>query len=604
MIQKSKLILSSNFSTYRILKEKNIKSHLWEDCYSNDDLLNLHHEFKIFCNTWFYDENGKDLSLYDGMSIGIATSNFIYYDLESWIRVLYLFEYLAKNKIETKFYVLKKNYFPKLIYKFIHTLNDSYTSNIKIISLEISDNYIEPSFKQLVSINRCTRQLEKKSQSLFFKFVVYIKNFLSSITKSQIKCLVLHTRNSEEYFENFLNNHQLKKKIQVYIDLHYFLRKKIIVKDFFYNMIYFIFNDNKNTYGDKYLVEELSNSTLSCVENSFKKNKILDKVGQKIFKKIILDYIPDLIHGQLSHYLYLKKIIKKYKINSTLCSGLDSPYSYYCKHLMELEGNSAFFLNHGIVEKNKSSIIGVNYLAHYFFEYSGSQLKIFSKNYEIPLENIYTVNFFDKVIVKEKKRQSINTLILYDNFQCGLNSRINIHKYFLNIYKVLRKNSIENIEIRFHGAFYNYYRLFELSEEDRESFFYSLPVQGRNRLSIKDIIGDYDLVIGPLTTCIYEAMLSKVFFIPYIESFFPSLELKKITQNFWFPELYPKVCRTKKELNNILVKYIASPEKENMKYLSSIKNVNLSQINSKQIWEKIMEKNNIKTTAKGKIISN
>ena len=110
MIKAQKLTLASNYATYKVLQERNIDSLLWEDCYDNNDLLCLHRKFKKYCNDWYYDGRGKDCSLYDGVSIGTAISNFLYSDLETWIRVFYLFEYLASNNIYTKFYVLNKKY--------------------------------------------------------------------------------------------------------------------------------------------------------------------------------------------------------------------------------------------------------------------------------------------------------------------------------------------------------------------------------------------------------------------------------------------------------------------------------------------------------------
>ena len=93
MIIKDQLVLASNFETFQVLNERGIHSILWEDCYDNSDLLDLHRRFKTFCNDWYYDERGKDCSLYDGMSIGTAISIYFAYDLETWIRIFYLFEY-------------------------------------------------------------------------------------------------------------------------------------------------------------------------------------------------------------------------------------------------------------------------------------------------------------------------------------------------------------------------------------------------------------------------------------------------------------------------------------------------------------------------------
>ena len=42
---------------------------------------------------------------------------------------------------------------------------------------------------------------------------------------------------------------------------------------------------------------------------------------------------------------------------------------------------------------------------------------------------------------------------------------------------------------------------YRLTDEDKERFFYSLPIQHRSKKPLDDVISDYDIVIGPLTSC-------------------------------------------------------------------------------------------------------
>ena len=132
MIKKKKVILAANWETYTVLKERGIESILWEDCYDKNDLIELDGDFRKFCNTWYLNEEVEDLSFYDGMSIGSAISIMLMYDLETWIRVFFLFEYLASNQIDSTFFVPNNEYFPPKVYMFINDIKNDYGPFIKI----------------------------------------------------------------------------------------------------------------------------------------------------------------------------------------------------------------------------------------------------------------------------------------------------------------------------------------------------------------------------------------------------------------------------------------------------------------------------------------
>jgi hypothetical protein len=587
MIKDKQLTLASNFQTYRVLNEKGIDSLLWEDCYNKDDLLSLHRKFKTYCNEWYFDELGNDCSAYNGMSIGTAISNSISYDIESWIRVFYLFEYLTSNKINTNFYVLNKEYFPSEVYDYIDDINKAYDSQITIISLDLTDSGIEPSVNQLVSVQRYLSKLKNTSHSRLLRLLDYIKSIFIPTKQEKIRCLILHIRNPEEYLGSFFAYRQKTANLRLFFDSHYFNRNRIAANDFFYNKTSFISENPYNLDLDRSFVKAYIERLLHCAMISLKNRDFLSKEGKKIFQKIFIDYLRKVLHEQIVRYSYLLRIIQKYKINATFCSGLDVPESLYCKHLMEKQGDHSYFMSHGLVGKDQQ-IIGIKDLAHHYIFFSESEKRIFSKWYDIPVKNCSLVNYFETYSIKDyKKYSNVKVLILLDNFQVGLNSRINCFKSFTDLYMILKDHSIYDITVRPHGAFYNSYSSSNITEDDKEKYFYSLPIQHKSRLALKSIINKYDIVIGPHTTCIYEAMLANVFFIPFIPNFFPADSIDKIVEMYWFPELYPQPCQTIDDVKSALNKFIKSPKKEYDKYLSSIRNIGISSVSSRLIWEKM-----------------
>ena len=592
MIKQKQLILSSNFATHRVLKEKGIDSFLWEDCYDKDDLLRLYRDFKIFCNEWYTDERGKDYSLYDGMSIGSAISIFLAYDLETWIRVFYLFEYLASNKIDTKFYVLNKDYFPPEVFEFIDNVNKVYDSSIIIISLDLTDCGIEQSVNQIVGVQRSYTKLKKADNARSIRLLDNVKDTFSNTRREKNRCLVINIRNSDEYLGSFIANRQKTPNLRLFFDTHYFVSRRMFANDLLINKISFICDDPYNIKIGESFIKEYTNQLLQCVKNSLQDIEFLAVEGKKIFCRILCNYLKKTLQEQIIRYLYLSRTIKKHQINTTLCDGPDLPETYYCKHIMDKQGGVSFYMPHGLMVGRRSRELdrGRELIAHYYFYYTESEKNIFAKTYNIAPERFFPIRFLKKH--NSQKRVSNNVseykiLILLDNFQICLSSRINYFKSFTDLYEVLKDLSIANITVRLHGAFYNSYSFPNVTEEDKEKFFFSLPIQNKSKIPLKDIIKDFDIVIGPLTSCILEAMWPKVFFIPFIPDYFPARTLKEIIKIQWFPELYPKPCQSIDQLKDTLSALIQSPEMEYNKYLKSIRKVGNSETSYNFLWQTI-----------------
>ena len=602
MIIKDQLVLASNFETFQVLNERGIHSILWEDCYDNSDLLDLRRRFKTFCNDWYYDERGKDCSLYDGMSIGTAISIYIAYDLETWIRIFYLFEYFASNKIKTEFYVLNKEYFPSVVYKLIEKLNTKDNYWISIKSLELNDSKIEPSLNQIVSAsipgrvcNRLLSKLSYPSNINSFRLMDSIKNILFKPNKEKIRCLVTHVRNKEEYLNSFIVNRIKSGQMRLFFDAHFFLPKRAILNGFFSNKISLIIDDSYNAMLDKSIPETYMCRLLEVAEYSLNKIQFLGIQGKYFFKRILFSYLRKAIKEQIFRYLYLSRIIKKYRINATLCDGHDSPETQYCKHLMDKYGGTSFFIPHGLIRKDRELDGDKSIIAHYYFYYTESEKSLLTEIYNIPSNKFFPIKFLEKNnhhvkdynIVSETK-----ILILFDNFQLTLASKINYFKSFTDVYKLLKNVSLNNITVRMHGAFFNNYPLFDITTDHKENYFYSLPIQKSGDVPLKDIINNYDIIIGPLTTCVLEAMWAKVFFLPFIPNYFPAITLKEIIKIQWFPELYPKPCQNISQLRDAIMAFVDSPETEYNKYLDSIKDVGNSSSSVLSLWETIESTSN------------
>ncbi len=590
LINNQEIILAANYQTLKVLKRRGIDCNLWEDTFDKVKQLDLYRKFKLFSNQWYYDKKGNDCSIYDGVSFGSAISIYLAYDLETWIRVLYLFENWVTKRINVTFYVLNKNYFPSEIYKFVEILNNNHNYKINIISLDLNDIGIEPSVKQLLSEYRCLNKLVKTSNVTSLSLINNLKNLFYSSRKEMKRCLILHIRNTNEYLQSIFKD---ANDLRVFFDSHYFAPRRYFLTDLLYNKISFI-NDEvyfNKTSSDNYIKKLLKNGKTNLNNVSFIGNE-----GKSFFKNIFSNYLKGVLKEQIYRYNYLDKIIRTNKINTTLCDGPDLPETYYCKHLMDKYNGISFYIPHGLMGRKDGELDKFRQsIAHNYFFHNQLEKEIMSKTYGISNERFYPVNFLEENNNQPKNSPKISEtriLILQDNFQVSLISKINYHKNFIDLCNLLRNLSFTDLSLRLCGDFESYYHASNLLEEDREKFFLSLPVHKRSDVSLTEIINDYDIIIGPLSSCILEAMWAKVFFIPFIPDYSPGKNLSEIITNQWFPGLYPKPCQNIFEIKKILLSYKKSPQSEYDKYIKSIDNVGNCKDPSSRIWQNISGKSN------------
>lgn len=584
--------LAANWQVFSELSSKGIFSVLWEDCYERDDLINLHSRFKDFSYSWYKDEKGTDISIFDGLSIGDSIAYKLYNDLETWIRIFYLFEYIVSVKKTSDFYVLNKDYFPKEVYEFIKKINGTYKSSFDIKSLQTKDKGLEFSVAYILGQNRNFAPLEKCRFSRLINLVENTKSIIHASPKAEVNCLLIGTRRVLDYLAALNRDAVLNGRIRVYLDNNYY-GPKILIKALRYKNV-FVADENIaeiKTGGDQN--EDFVRRILKVAELNLERIDFLDNVGREFFAKIFRNYIEKTLLAQLHKYAYFERIIKKYNIDVTVCGGHDSPESYYFRHLMDKHRGRSFFLPHGLTGKDKHDFRNRELLAHYYFCYSEAERKTWLDTYSLFHDRMIAIRFFERSEAKRKIEKDISEtkiLILLDNFQVSLLSKINYFNSFSQMCNLLRRLGFSKITVRTHPVFFNFYPGKTLSQEVIKNDFYSFNIQLPRDIPLKSIISKYDIIIGPLTTCVYEAICNNVFFIPYIPDFFPAQGKEKIAYYQWLPGLFPHPCTNLEELKSVLLDYKNSARDLYNKFFSSLEKVNAYKEKEITLWENILKK--------------
>ena len=171
--------------------------------------------------------------------------------------MLYLFEYLASNRIQTKLYVLNKEYFPSEIYSFIQRVNKLYNSNLRAMrnlikyskkvgckyflfcssmsvyginkqSIISERSYFKyPNMYGLSKIN-CEKMIENytiKNEN-FYSTSIRLPgvvgdnahgNFISNITEKIINGEDIEVYNKKSYFNNIVHVHEIIKFAKIWM---------------------------------------------------------------------------------------------------------------------------------------------------------------------------------------------------------------------------------------------------------------------------------------------------------------------------------------------------------------------------------------------------
>jgi len=261
---------------------------------------------------------------------------------------------------------------------------------------------------------------------------------------------------------------------------------------------------------------------------------------------------------------------------------------------MDKQGGLSFFLPHGLVRKDKKLDNNRESLAHHYFCYSESEKIAWVDNYDIDEEKFAKINFIEKECVSAREYpqniSGLKVLILLDNYQVSLVSKINTFRSFRELHDLLNRLGFTNICVRPHPSFFTYCAKKVEDRDIVDKYFLGSMIENPFEKPLLETIGDYDIVIGPLTTCIYEAMIERVLFIPYIPDFFPGRTTDEIIDAQWLPGLYPAPCTNLKEVKNVLSDYISSPSDFYENFVASLKRIGISEESDRALWEAIIDK--------------
>jgi len=585
------LSLASDCETQESLKKKGIEAILWEDCYKEEDLQRLNESFTQYCRSYFLDKEGKDRSLYDGLSIGDAISFFLYYGFETWVRILYIFEEIAKKGIDCKIYMPDKDYFPEGFSDYIKLLNRRYKVTIET---EVTNENIvgfDPTPRFILSIQRTKNTMLSRIPFRGFSKILKIRDKIFDVPKEgRINCFVSQMRNFREYVDTLYNS-GLAGRFNLFFSINNFYVRSMgryLLKPNVY-----IFDDSKGWIKeeDEASSREYLKKIYHFIDSEVSIFEGLGDAGGEFFSRIFKDHLKESFKNQIELYIYLLHNFEKYKINTTLSGGHNTPMSYYASHIMRKRNGKSFFLPHGMVDKDKRAKIRSK-LADYFFYYSESEKKTMKTIYP----DIEDTRFLSLKFKKElpllshnrfKEKKDFKVLLLFDSFADSLTSRINKLRSFTIIYNILKNENFKDVHIRAHKYFFIYNKKKGSLPVGYGSGPKYIELQNPNTLPIEKIIGNYDLIIGPMSSMIYEAMQSKVIFITLTPDHLPFKDVNDIDYYHWFPELFPKMRRSFKEFEYTLKEFNKDPNDFYKKYCDSVEKIKLCKDRISSLWSNI-----------------
>lgn len=559
----SKLTLASNWEVQTYLIEKNINATLWENILEIQLLRAACEELKVLCHNWFYD-NGKDISIHHGASIGIATSFMLYNDIETWFRLVLFLENILNLNHHIEFHLGSKEYFPKEFYFFIQFLK----VDIKFIEHNLDQKGIEPTPNQLLNINRTHNSVKTDFKSKLISFT----NFFKSLRDKNI--LPLGIKELQQKVDSNNSN------VQILFD-PILIGKK--------NSIRNIFNRNVKIISGKNHSSDFKNEQESFLLQSFSKHlnelSFISIKSKNLLESTLKNYLSKMFHSQSVNIKYYSFLLEKYNIKSSLSMTHDSPESYIIQNLIKNRSGVSFFSPHGLIAKDAQLYPSRDLLADNFFSYSGDESSLWHQEYNINYSRIHDDVFFDDPpIIKDSPCKIKSCLILLDNFQVSLASKINYFEYLKPLIETLGAHNVNEITVRPHPSFYNYLNSIDLDLQNMINVRFTL--QNPSEVTLKTCARNFDVIIGPLTTSIYESIYNSTFFIPYVPSFFIKDNQADFAKIQWLPSLYPNICLTPNDLQMTLRKLCNSPQDEYKSFLESVKSANIN-ISGKDFWNLI-----------------
>ena len=479
---------SSNYTFFKQYKNHNIKYLYNKSHKDNAAFNNIGH----FCQNWFRNKYGKDISTESDISFSLAISRRLFVCLANDYRNLLAINKLLQeydqifisNQLDKSFFNIKKIY-PNSIKKI--NLSDEHNSDVMNLTSSSPD---------LTKINYFPKILPLSSLARFFQKP--IKNFLTNKVlvwpewhyKSELKkrndTIFLNSLNIiRGYYLQESNYKEESEELFPQNAINKFLKKKDLLE----------ICNSMNLNFDKNFIDLIKINLISTYRESFMQLRR----AYRIFNELLIYYKPSaLIVPGATHFGYIiaVQVAKKIGIKTYLATDgypvLSDKFIFYKDYL------------------------GQNYLFDYYVAY-GNNSKILYESIEcIPKNQIITTKNFFKGKLSNKSEKDKNTVMLLSYYPSIHNPETRWDMRFsivFNIYKLLKKLEYESILIKVKSGPYaaqeigNYKKFFKIyGESDNVNI-----ITGELSSSLENI----KFVIGQVSTACFECSLHNIPYYAY-----------------------------------------------------------------------------------------
>jgi len=432
----------------------------YDELVERNKFKNIHKSIQSLANEWYF-ENGVDITLYKGFSVGeILSYELTYSKVNTIIFLMMLFSETPK--------ILK-------IYK---------TKEFKINNVIIDIlNSVNVEYEIIIINKKCVQELVPLSESvqeLFTKryirqIIVFLNNFIKNFKKTE-RCYFQGystTLDLIKYFDNKIVTDQIPKNIKNIFSINrpFYFIPKILKKE--KKEIPFIFKNTENIYS--------------------------------IIKDIFYNHY---LNNQEEIHFMIDSIIenfKRYYITKAIIMTPNARIPSIIKQYMKQTGGTVALYNHGVINytNQKEYLQDIDNILSWN-NYETEIYKSFGKNViNTGFPRFNKLNNHDKKYYNEERdfyklKVSILAIATSENYDMSRRDIVKIHK---NLIKMLIKIGFQTKNIRFiiHPGRANKEFYLEVYKN------YILAKNIIKNMNIIDVIKSSDILIGGASTVIYEA---------------------------------------------------------------------------------------------------
>tara|TARA_Y100000741_G_scaffold365181_1_gene360135 strand:+ start:45377 stop:47176 length:1800 start_codon:yes stop_codon:yes gene_type:complete len=466
---------------------------IYYDEYLEEEKKNKNYKFiNHFIWDWYKDNNNKDISLIDGLSIGESFVTSVQMLMTKTLKVHDSLDLILDKE--------SKVFFSNNLSNFIKTILIEVCDKKKIKYNEIknSKKFVENVNNQESIFNgelRDQRWLRKYSSLLtvvFANILIYSQNH--KLKNDKLKLLSIGSEKLNKSTEEEYNNDIIKiKPLSKLRDLFLYFNKN-----------YFIYISYKKKQGKNNTVKSINQKIIENISNKYKFNNT-DTI-QKILRDEILLYSEDLYN----HYHAYKSLIKRLRPQIILITGETHELYQSITRAARQSQVKTILTSHGFSDfgykafKLGNSKIFDGALAFGEDQYENYIEQGFSNDEVVKSVFPYFKNFFPfKQTDKNKLYKKALILFPEPNNLCSGQSLLAIDDYFYNIIRILKQ-----LDIKILGFKSRYNSHTEI--KNKEGY---LEFNGEKYLhfygydNLLKYIKNIDFVVGPLCSAIYEVFL-------------------------------------------------------------------------------------------------